>query len=103
MIIHGTSLAGWSLANLTKVQTFFAANFGHALPISAFGQSETHNHLGYDHRNAADVALHPDSVEGKSLINFLQSQGIPFLAFRGPVPGVATGAHIHIGQPSHRL
>jgi len=59
--------------------------------------------LGYDHRNAVDVALHPDSAEGKALINHLQNQGIPFLAFRAAVPGVATGPHIHIGNPSHRI
>jgi hypothetical protein len=58
---------------------------------------------GYDHRNAVDVALHPDSAEGKALINYLQNQGIPFLAFRAAVPGVATGPHIHIGSPSHRI
>ena len=29
--------------------------------------------------------------------------GIPFLAFRGAVPGKATGPHIHIGFPSHRF
>jgi len=49
------------------------------------------------------VALHPDSAEGRALIGFLQARGIPFLAFRGAVPGVATGPHIHIGSPSHRL
>jgi len=58
--------------------------------------------LGYDHRNAVDVALHPDSAEGKALINHLQNQGIPFLAFLSAVPGVATGPHLHIGNPSHR-
>jgi hypothetical protein len=34
--------------------------------------------------------------EGRALIKFLRSEGIPFLAFRGPIPGVATGPHIHI-------
>ena len=95
--------AGWSLGQLAIVQTFFASTFGQALPTSAVGQSATHNRLGYDHRNAVDVALHPDSVQGKALISYLQSQGIPFLAFRSAVPGVATGPHIHIGSPSHRL
>jgi hypothetical protein len=73
------------------------------LPTSAVGQSVTHNQLGYDHRNAVDVALHPDSSEGKALISYLQNQGIPFLAFRAAIPGVATGPHIHIGSPSRRL
>ena len=92
----------WSLNVLSAVQTFFSSNFGRMLPVSAFGQSATHNRLGYDHRNAVDVALHPDSAEGRALINYLQSQGIPFLAFRAAVAGVATGPHIHIGSPSHR-
>lgn len=94
---------GWSLNGLTAVQGFFLSNFGQVLPVSALGQSATHNRLGYDHRNAVDVALHPDSVQGKALIGYLQSQGIPFLAFRAAVPGVATGPHIHIGSPSHRI
>ncbi len=94
---------GWSLNGLTAVQSFFSSNFGQVLPVSALGQSPTHNRLGYDHRNSVDVALHPDSVPGKALIGFLQSQGIPYLAFRAAVPGVATGPHIHIGSPSHRI
>jgi hypothetical protein len=49
-----------------------------------------------------DVGLHPDSVEGRALIEFLRAQSIPFLVFRGPVPGVATGPHIHIGNRSPR-
>ena len=93
---------GWSLDRLSTVQSFFLSNFGRGLPVSALGQSATHNRLGYDHRNAVDVALHPDSVQGKALIGYLQSQGIPYLAFRSAVPGVATGPHIHIGSPSHR-
>jgi hypothetical protein len=102
-MLRYNGLSGWSLANLGNVQAFFAGKFGHALPTSAVGQSSTHNRLGYDHRNAVDVALHPDSSEGQALINYLQAQGIPFLAFRGAIPGVATGPHIHIGSPSHRL
>jgi len=93
----------WSLVSLDTIQSFFTTRFGHSLPTSAVGQSATHNRLGYDHRNAVDVALHPDSTEGRALISYLQGQGIPFLAFRGAVPGVATGPHIHIGSPSHRL
>jgi len=93
----------WSMANLSTVQQFFASTFGRALPISTIGQSATHNHLGWDHRNAVDVGVHPDSKEGQALIEFLQSSNIPFLAFRAAIPGVATGPHIHIGSPSHRL
>jgi hypothetical protein len=98
------STAGsWSMANLGTVQQFFSTTFGRALPISTIGQSATHNRLGWDHRHAVDVGLHPDSNEGRALIAYLQNAGIPFLAFRGAVPGVSTGPHIHIGSPSHRL
>jgi hypothetical protein len=102
-ILRYSGAGAWSLSSLSEVQTFFAAKFGHLLPTSAVGQSATHNRLGWDHRNAVDVAVHPDSTEGRALINYLQGQGIPFLAFRGAIPGVATGPHIHIGSPSHRL
>ena len=102
-ILRYGGAAPWSLGGLSSIQSFFSATFGHELPMSAIGQSATHNRLGYDHHNAVDVALHPDSSEGRALINYLQGQGIPFLAFRGAVPGVATGPHIHIGSPSHRL
>jgi len=96
-------VGSWSIANLTSVQQFFLNTFGRPLPTSAVGQSVTHNRLGWDHRNAVDVGLHPDSPEGRALISFLQNAGIPFLAFRAAIPGVATGPHIHIGSPSHRL
>ena len=93
----------WSLAQAGRVQSFFAAQFGRQLPISAYGQSATHNRMGFDHRNSMDVAVSPDSVEGKALIAYLRSNGIPYLAFRSAIPGTATGAHIHVGYPSHRL
>lgn len=102
-ILRYNGPTNWAIANLGQIQGFFSSKFGRSLPTSAVGQSGTHNQLGYDHRHAVDVALHPDSVEGKVLISYLQSQGIPFLAFRAAVPGVATGPHIHIGPPSHRL
>jgi hypothetical protein len=98
------STAGsWSLGNLGAVRQFFSTTFGKTLPISTIGQSATHNRMGWDHRHAVDVGLHPDSNEGRALIAYLQNAGIPFLAFRGAVPGVSTGPHIHIGSPSHRL
>ena len=37
---------------------------------------------GFDHRNALDVAVHPDSPEGRALMDYLRAHGIPFLAFR---------------------
>jgi vacuolar-type H+-ATPase subunit I/STV1 len=102
-ILRYRGSTSWSIVNLSGIEAFFFERFGHFLPTSAVGQSATHDRLGLDHRNAVDVALHPDSIEGKALVNYLQSQGIPFLAFRGPIPGVATGPHIHIGNASHRL
>jgi hypothetical protein len=98
------STAGsWSITNLSSVQQFFQQTFGRPLPMSAVGQSSTHDRLGWDHHNAVDVGLNPSSVEGNALINYLQQAGIPFLAFRSAIPGVATGPHIHIGFPSHPL
>jgi hypothetical protein len=93
----------WALTQASQVKDFFTAKFGRQLPISALGQSQTHNRLRFDHSNSVDVALHPDSAEGKALIEYLRSNGIPYLAFRSAIRGVATGAHIHIGRPSHRL
>jgi hypothetical protein len=93
----------WSLKEAPRIERFFSQAFGRSLPIAARGQSETHNRFGFDHRDAMDVALHPDSVEGKALINQLRKAGIPFIAFRSAVPGASTGPHIHIGKPSGRL
>ncbi len=92
----------WSLADAAKIEKFFSQTFGRALPITAYGQTATHDRLRFDHRDAIDVALHPDSGEGRSLLSYLRQAGIPFIAFRGAVPGAATGAHIHIGNPSGR-
>ncbi len=91
------------LADAGKITDFFVAKFGHALPVSAFGQTSVHDRLGFDHRNAMDVAVHPDSPQGIALLDYLRRTGIPFIAFRSSVAGSATGAHIHIGRPSHRL
>lgn len=93
----------WVLSDAAKVQSFFALRFNHALPISAYGQTAVHNQLGFDHHNSIDVAVSPDSSEGQTLMAYLRGLGIPFIAFRYAVRGSATGAHIHIGYPSHRL
>ncbi|HEY6121262.1 MAG TPA: hypothetical protein VIV66_14995, partial [Pyrinomonadaceae bacterium] len=94
---------GWSLADAAGIKQFFIRRFGRALPIDAFGQSALHDRWGYDHRNAMDVGVNPDSNEGQSLMGYLRSNGIPFTAFHFAVPGKATGPHIHIGLPSHRI
>jgi hypothetical protein len=93
----------WSIAEAPRVEKFFSQTFGRHLPITARGQSHTHNRLGFDHRDSVDVGLHPDSAEGRALIDYLRKSGIPFLAFRGAIPGTATGPHIHIGRPSGRV
>jgi TolA-binding protein len=93
----------WSLREAPRIERFFSQAFGHSLPIAAKGQSAIHNRFGFDHRDAMDVALHPDSTEGKALINQLRKAGIPFIAFRSAIPGVSTGPHIHIGKPSRRI
>jgi len=97
-----TQTGKWRLAEAAKVEEFFTSKFKRPLPLTAFGQSDLHTRWGLDHRNGMDVGLHPDSVEGRALIEFLRAESIPFLVFRGPVPGVATGPHIHIGNRSPR-
>ncbi|HEU4370643.1 MAG TPA: hypothetical protein VFV05_20670 [Methylomirabilota bacterium] len=98
---NGTS--PWSLKNVPKLDQQFAGVFGRPLPISSFGQTAVHDRLGFDHRAAIDVAVHPDSAEGRWLIEHLRASGIPFIGVRATVPGASTGAHIHIGPPSGRL
>jgi hypothetical protein len=93
----------WSIREAPRVEKFFSQTFGRSLPITALGQSTTHNRLGFDHRDSIDVGLHPDSTEGRTLIDYLRKAGIPFLAFRQAVPGSATGPHIHIGKTSAGL
>ena len=85
------------------MEKYFSQAFGHRLPITAMGQSDTHNRLGFDHHDAMDVGLNPDSREGRALTDYLRKAGIPFIAFRGAVSGTSTGPHIHIGRPSGRL
>jgi hypothetical protein len=102
-LIRYNGSAAWSLKDASRVESFYSSKFGCALPISAFGQTPVHDKLGFDHRDAMDVAVQPDSPEGAALMAYLRSQGIPFIAFRHAVPGSATGAHIHIGRPSHRM
>ena len=92
----------WSLKEASKIKEFFLGKFNKPLPLSTFGQSALHTRWGLDHRNGMDVNLHPDSVEGRALIAFLRAESIPFLVFRGPIPGVATGPHIHVGNRSPR-
>jgi hypothetical protein len=100
--IRYTGAGSWVLSQAGRIESFFQQTFKRPLPIAVFGQGAIHNQWHLDHRNAMDISLNPDGPEGKALLEFLRSNGIPFSAFRGAIPGVATGPHIHIGMPSHR-
>jgi hypothetical protein len=103
-LIRFNGPATWSLKlDTAKLQQFFAIRFGRALPVSAYGQTPLHDRMGFDHRDALDVAVHPDSLEGRALMDHLRAAGIPFIASWGAVPGSASGAHLHVGQPSPRI
>ncbi len=101
-VVEYRGASAWTLAQVERLEHFFAARFGRPLPVSALGQTPLHDRLGFDHRNAVDVAVHPDTAEGRALLHHLRAQGIPFLAFRGPVAGASTGAHVHVGAASPR-
>jgi hypothetical protein len=96
-----TGSGGWNLSDAGKIQRFFSDTFHKELPIAVFGQGAIHDRWHLDHRNAMDIQLHPDGVEGRALLDYLQKNGIPYSAFRSAIPGTATGPHIHIGRPSH--
>jgi hypothetical protein len=91
------------LEALGRIQDFFVRRFGRPLPVSALGQTPLHDRLGLDHHHAIDVAVHPDTAEGRALMAFLRELGLSYFAYRGAVPGAATGAHIHIGRASERI
>jgi hypothetical protein len=101
-IRYGGSRA-WSLSEAGAVMQFFTRTFNRQLPVSSFGQSPVHDRWGYDHHNALDVGISPDTAEGRALMEYLRSSGFPFTAFRFAIPGTATGPHIHIGRPSHKV
>lgn len=95
--------SGWSISHVSRIADFYEEHFSAPLPVSALGQTALHTRLGFAHREAVDVAVHPDTAEGKLLMEFLRASGVPFIAFRQAVPGSATGAHIHLGPPSLRF
>ena len=108
VVVTPTAIGSRGDAELTATAVraldgFFVSRFARSLPVSALGQTPVHDRLGLDHRNALDVAVHPDSEEGRALIEYLERHGIPFLAFRGFVPGASTGAHVHVGRMSARI
>jgi hypothetical protein len=86
-----------------RVLLAFERKFDKPLPISAQGETALHRALGFDHRDRVDVALYPDTSEGVWLRQYLETNNIPYYAFRNFIPGKATAAHIHIGPPSNRI
>ncbi len=102
-VIRFRGATAWNLTRTAEVANFFWKRFGRELPISAFGQTATHDALGFDHRGQIDVAVHPDSPEGQALMGYLKERSISFVGFSGAVAGKSTAAHIHVGRPSPRL
>lgn len=88
---------------LKRLETEYERTFRHPLPISAKGDTVFHRSIGFDHRGRVDVALSPDTAEGRWLQIWLEAAKVPYLAFRSAVPGQATAPHVHIGPPSLRL
>lgn len=88
---------------LKIMELAFEKRFEFPLPISADGQTATHNALGFDHRGRVDVAVNPSDPAGVWIRRYLEQKGIPYYAFYRAIPGKATGAHIHIGPGSNRL
>ena len=102
-VVFHTGPVSFKLSDISRVEDFYSKHFGVPLPISAFGQTELHTLMGFDHHESVDVAVQPDSPEGLGLMKFLSNSGISFIAFRSALPGSSTGAHIHIGHPSARI
>ena len=92
----------FSAIHYRAVSKAFLRQFGRAMPVSAEGDTRLHRALGFDHRGRVDVAVSPDSFEGRWLIRQLELLRIPYYAFRTAIMGRATGAHIHIGPGSLR-
>ncbi|MFL6209248.1 MAG: hypothetical protein ACJ74W_10390, partial [Pyrinomonadaceae bacterium] len=96
----------WTIEQAPAVKDWYRGRYGKELPVTAFGESKTHERMGLDHRESFDVALSPSSDEGRELVEFLKSANIPHRAITAAdiAAGVkATGEHIHVGDPSHGL
>ena len=64
----------------------FARRFGKPLPISADGQTATHNALGFDHKGRVDVAVNPNEPEGIWLRHYLEAKRVPAPALQNRAP-----------------
>lgn len=100
MPLPSQQAGGFSIGTFFTLQDAYYSEFQQTLPVSAFGPSETHEKMGFDHNGRVDVALHPDSSEGRWLIAQLETRNVPYIAFRNSLPGKSTGPHIHLGFPS---
>ncbi len=87
-------------AHWRKVVLAFEKEFHHGMTVSAKGDTLYHRTLGFDHRGRIDIAMDPDSKEGLWLRQYLESQQIPYFAYRRAVTGQASAANIHLGPPS---
>ena len=67
-LIRFDGASSWSLHAFEKIESFFRRQFGKPPPVSAMGQSHTHDRLGLDHRDAVDSAVRPDSAEGRAVM-----------------------------------
>jgi len=97
---NGAMLTPKAIRGLTLA---FEKEFAKPMPVSARGETAVHRALGFDHRGRIDVAVSPDSAEGKWLREYLAEKSIPYFAFRAAVAGKATAPHIHVGPESLRI
>ncbi|MEO8027430.1 MAG: hypothetical protein ABI823_13205 [Bryobacteraceae bacterium] len=89
--------------DIRELTLSFEKEFSRPLPVSARGETAVHRALGFDHRGRLDIAVEPDTTEGKWLRQHLTEKNIPFYAFRAAIAGKATAPHIHVGPGSVRI
>ncbi len=73
--------------DLALISAEFEEQFDYPLPVTARGQTTTHQSLGFDHRGKVDVGLNPQDPEGIWLRHFLEEHQIPYIAFRSAARG----------------
>jgi hypothetical protein len=88
---------------IRQLEREYEERFARTLPVSARGDTTFHRALGFNHAGRIDVALNPDSREGRWLRAWLERMGVPYIAFRAALRGRSSAPHIHIGPPSLRL
>jgi hypothetical protein len=89
-----TGASPWALSGVQRIDDFFKATSDGRCRSALWTDDDT-RHLGFDHRNA--LMRGPSGQPGGAGLDSVpQVARNPFHAFRDPVPGSATGAHIHI-------